>query len=89
MPTHCGVSVDARIALGDGDASPHHAGGATTPSPVSPVRTCVRLSVSHRASARFRVSDLPMPSSPGAIQISTDTPQYVGTVPLLRWHVGA
>ena len=48
---YCGVSVDTRIALGDGDTGPRHAerhGHAPT-GPNVCVRS-VRLSVSHRAS---------------------------------------
>ena len=83
MPTYYGASVDTRMALGDGDASPHHA-ERRDHAPTGPnVYEALNLS------ARLRVSHLPMSSSPGAIWVSTDTTQYAGMAPLLRWHVGA
>ena len=59
--------------------------GATTPPPV---RTCLRFKALG-LSLRLRVSHLPGSSSPGAVRVSTDTPQYVGTVPLLIWPMEA
>ena len=77
MPTYRRTSVDTRVALGDSDGGPHTSlrGATTTP----PVRTCMRLSVSRRA------SECP----PGAIQVSTKAPHHVGTELLLRRFMGA
>ena len=78
MPTYYGASVDTRMALGDGDASPHHA-ERRDHAPTGPnVYEALNLS------ARLRVSHLPMSSSPGAIWVST---QYAGMAPLLRWRL--
>ena len=40
-------------------------------------------------SPSLRVSYQPMPSSPSAIRISTDTPQHTGTAPLPGRPMGA
>ena len=83
MSTYYGVSVDTQMALGGGDASPHHAERRDHAPTGLNVYEALGLS------ARLRVSHLPMSSSPGAVRISTDTPQYVGTITFLRWHAGA
>ena len=74
MPAYCGVSVDTRMALGDGDAGPHHAerrDHGTTPAHRA---TGLNVYEALGLSPRLRVSHLPMSSSPGAIRVSTDTP---------------
>ena len=77
MPTYCGTSVDTRMVPGDGDVGPHHTERHNR-APVGPnVYQTLGLSL------RLRVSYLPTSSSPGAIRVSTDVPQYVGTAPLL------
>ena len=78
MPTYCRVSVDTRMALGDGDAGPHHTERGDH-TPIGPnVYEALGLS------PRLRVSYLPTSSSPSATQVPIDTLQYVGMIQLLR-----
>ena len=83
MPTYCGVSVDTRMAPGDGDAGPYHTERHNRASTGPNVYETLGLS------PRLRVSYLTTSSSPGAIRVSTDTPQYAVTAPLLRWPMGS
>ena len=56
VPAYCGVSVDTRVALGDGDAGPHHV-ERCDPTPTGPnVYEALGLS------PHFRVSYLPTSS---------------------------
>ena len=83
MPIYCGVSVDTRMALGYDDTSSHHA-ERRDHAPSGPnVYEALGLS------PHLRVSHLPTSSSPSATRVFTDTTQYVGTAPLLRWPMGA
>ena len=77
MPTYCGTSVDTRMAPGDADVGPHY----TERHDRAP--TGLNVYETLDLSPRLRVSYLPTSSSPGAIRVSTDVPQYVGTAPLL------
>ena len=83
MPTYCGTSVDTRMAPGDADVGPHY----TERHDRAPTGPNVYETLG--LSPRLRVSYLPTSSSPGAIRVSADIPQYVGTAPLLRWPMGA
>ena len=84
MPTYYGVSVDTQMALGGGDASPHHAERRDHAPTGLNVYEALGLKL-----PRLRVSHLPTSSSPSAIQVSTDAPRDLGTAPLLRCHMGA
>ena len=77
MATYYGTSVDTWVALGDSDAGPYH----TARRDHAP--TGLNVSETLGLSPRLRVSYLPTSPSPGAIRVSTDAPQYVGTAPLL------
>ena len=83
MPTYCGTSVDTRMAPGDADVGPHY----TERHDRAP--TGLNVYETLGLSPRLRVSYLPTSSSPGAIRVSADVQQYVGTAPLLRWPMGA
>ena len=65
---YCGVSMDTQMALGDSDASPHHAERRDHAPTGLNVHEALGLSL------RLRLSHLPISSSPGAVRVSTDTP---------------
>ena len=68
MPNYYGVSVDTRMALGDGDAGPHHTERRDhVPSGTNVFEALGLL-------PRLRVSHLPTSSSPSASRVSTDSP---------------
>ena len=102
VPTYCDVSVDTRMAPGDGDAGPHHPSsverrsrgkwvqtapqehttlrGTITPPPV---RTCMRLSVSDRASECPISADIVVSRRHPGIH-RHPTAQYVGNSAILH-----
>ena len=83
MPTYCGVPVDTRMALGDDGVD-----GYDTLMHRERPRASYTFGL---MGAWSRLSAWYGPASPslGATRVSTDTPQYVGTAPLLRWPMGS